>query len=65
MIVFIQMKQTFGYRPPSAGRSLIRNSDVADDEIEPDSTLEEDNIEEQIFNLKLLIKEILAARYKN
>jgi len=59
------MKQTFGYRPPSAGRSLIRNSDVADDEIEPDSTLEEDNIEEQIFNLKLLIKEILAARYKN
>ena len=47
----------FGYRPPSAGRSLIRNSQQDDDE----DKIEEEEIEENILILKKLIFEILVS----
>ena len=49
----------FGYRPPSAGRSLIRNSQQKDDE---EDKIEEEEIEENLLILKKLIREILISQ---
>jgi hypothetical protein len=53
----------FGYRPPSAGRSLIRNSQQKDDEEDKiEDKIEEEEIEENLLILKKLIREILISQ---
>jgi hypothetical protein len=47
------MKQVFAYRPPSAGRSLLRNSDSPDEEQEEDPEVEA----EGILRLRHLVRE--------
>jgi hypothetical protein len=54
----------FGYRPPSAGRSLIRNSEekieqeIVEDELEEIEGLEEQRI---LKKIRALIVEYIAA----